>query len=143
MVWAAMERATTGAAGSLSRLSAFARANSTATLPLAPNLPAGDPRKDLKWFPRGGDNEGVDAANSGWSGTGFTTGSGPVMRLAVRMKGDETEAEDIIPGGQSGLTSSEHFADQAKLWLANKATPSELDPKDVAKNAKSREVFRP
>jgi len=65
------------------------------------------------------------------------------MRLAVRMKGDDTEAEDVIPGGESGLTSRKHFTDQAKLWLGNKAPPSELDPKDVAKSGKSREVLRP
>ncbi len=71
----------------------------------------------------------VDAANPGFSGTTFTYGSGPVMRMVVSMKGGVVQGRNIIPGGQSGIPSlpdgeaNPHFADQAALWLGNEAYP--------------------
>ncbi|RLB58666.1 MAG: hypothetical protein DRI90_16445, partial [Deltaproteobacteria bacterium] len=95
----------------------------TAHIPLAESLSSGDPRLGLKWFPRDGDQDSVDAANSGTSGTRFSYGSGPVMRLVVSLQGDEVMGQNIIPGGQSALTESPYFSDQARLWLANETTP--------------------
>jgi penicillin amidase len=106
-------------------------------------VPKDDPRHDLKWFPRDGDQFSVDAANPGFSGTKFSYGSGPVMRMVVSLKGDEVKGQNIIPGGQSALTDSPFFADQARLWLANKTLPMRFSPTDVAAGAVSREVYRP
>lgn len=117
---------------------------STAILPLLDaGVPKGDPRADLKWFPRPGDQFSVDAANPGFSGTRFSHGSGPVMRMVVSLKGDEVTGQNIIPGGQSALTDSEFFADQARLWLANETLPMRFSPKDVAAGAVGREVYTP
>jgi penicillin amidase len=115
----------------------------TSTLPLADDLQSGDPRKGLKWFPRPGDNWGVDAGNPGFSGTSFTHGSGPVMRMVVSLKGDEVGGVNILPGGQSALTDSEHFSDQAALWLANDTWPLRFHLPEVVAGAIGRELYTP
>lgn len=97
--------------------------------------------EELEWFPRPGDNEAVDAANSGW-GQDFSHGSGPVFRMVIEL-GPEgfVSGRNVLPGGQSALTDSEWFADQAALWLANDTVPMRLDPVDVAAHAIARERF--
>ncbi len=115
----------------------------TGKLPLAPSLPVGDPRRDLRWFPRPGDQWGVDAANPGFSGTGFTHGNGPVFRMVFALKDGEVTGQNVIPGGQSGLTDSPFFSDQARLWLANEALPIRFTVNDVVAGATGREVYRP
>jgi penicillin amidase len=116
----------------------------TGVLPLAPSLPPGDPRADLNWFPRPGDQFGVDAANPGTSGVRFRHGSGPVMRMAVELLGGgQIDGVNIIPGGQSSLTDSPFFADQAKLWLGNETLPMRLSVDQVVAGASGREVYRP
>ena len=116
----------------------------TTKLPLEPSLPAGDPRRDLRWFPRPGDQWNVDAGNPGFGGTDFTYGSGPVMRMVFALKdGTPVTGRNIMPGGQSGLTDSPHFADQTKLWLANDAYPVRFDVDAVVAGAAGHEVYRP
>ena len=115
----------------------------TKVLPLAADLQDGDPRKELKWFPRPGDNFAVDAANPGFSGTQFTHGSGPVMRMVISLKDGEVKGQNIIPGGQSAINDSEHFDDQVQLWLENKTIPLRYTPAEVAEGAVGRELFVP
>ena len=115
----------------------------TRVLPLAPDLAADDPRADLRWFPRPGDNWGVDAANPGFSGEDFTYGDGPVMRMVFDLSPEGLRGVNVIPGGQSGLTDSPHFADQAALWLGNETIPLRFSVEDVAAGASGREVLRP
>jgi hypothetical protein len=118
----------------------------TDVLPLAPpreTIPADDPRAQLQWFPRDGDEFGVDAANPGLSGDRFTHKNGPVMRMVFELSAHGVRGQNIIPGGQSGLTDSKHFADQARLWLANKAYPAHFAPADVAAAATAHELFLP
>ncbi|MCB9679952.1 MAG: penicillin acylase family protein [Alphaproteobacteria bacterium] len=113
-------------------------------LPLAEGMASDDPRKDLPGFPRHSDNLCVDAANSGTNGLTYSNGSGSVWRLVVALGGDGGfEAYNVIPGGQSGLPDSPHFADQATLWLANEYLPVYLDVADVAGHAEYRETFTP
>ncbi|MCA9518621.1 MAG: penicillin acylase family protein, partial [Myxococcales bacterium] len=111
--------------------------------PLADSYEQGDPRAALKWFPRGGDNYGVDAANPGFSGTRFTHGSGPAMRIVFALKDGEMRGEFALPGGASGIVDSPFFADQLRLWLANATNPLVLDPVGVAAIATGREVYTP
>ncbi len=115
----------------------------TDRLPLMPNLPAGDPRAALKWFPRGGDQWGVDAANPGIGGGDFSFGSGPAMRLVFRLKDGAVEGGFALPGGQSALTDSPYFDDQAKLWLANDYFELHFEPVAAAANAVGRDLFVP
>ena len=115
----------------------------TATLPLAEDMMDGDPRMDLTWFPRPGDNFSVDASNPGFSGTRFTHGSGPVMRMVISVKDGRVEGRNIIPGGQSGINDSDYFSDQAEMWLANETIPLRYHTEDVAQGAEYREVYTP
>ena len=115
----------------------------TDRLPLMPNLPAGDPRAALKWFPRGGDQWGVDAANPGIGGGDFSYGSGPALRLVMRLKDGVVEGGFALPGGQSALTDSPYFDDQAKLWLGNVYIDLPFEPVAAAANAIGRDVFVP
>ena len=115
----------------------------TAKLPLAPGLTPEDPRFGLRWFPRPGDQWGVDAANPGFSGTSFTHGSGPVMRMVFGLRDGEVTGLNVIPGGQSGLTNSPFFKDQAALWLGNETYPIRFAVADVVAGATQREVYRP
>ncbi|MBI3784546.1 MAG: penicillin acylase family protein [Deltaproteobacteria bacterium] len=115
----------------------------TTKLPLAPSLASDDPRKGLRWFPRPGDQWNVDAGNPGFSGTEFTYGSGPVMRMVFALRNGEVSGMNIIPGGQSGLTDSPHFSDQAALWLGNQAYPIRFKLDDVLAGATGHEVYQP
>jgi len=118
----------------------------TQRVPLADNIPAGDPRKGLTWFPRGGDQWGIDAANPGFGGTDFKYGSGPAMRLVYALDQDHPEnvtGKFILPGGESGVLDSPHYDDQIRLWLANQAYPIRFAPKDVAAGATGRELYEP
>ena len=115
----------------------------TERIPLAANLTAADPRRGLEWFPRGGDQWSVDAANPGIGGGDFTYGSGPAMRLVFKLKDGNVEGHFVLPGGQSGLTDSPFFDDQAKLWLANDYLRVRFTPDEVATHATGREVYLP
>lgn len=112
-------------------------------LPLAEDLPATDPRAGLTFFPRPGDQFDVDAANPGLSGERFTHGAGPVFRMVIRLGPDGVRGENILPGGQSGLTNSEFFTDQAELWLGNRTRPMRYTPEEVVEGALGRETFLP
>jgi penicillin amidase len=116
---------------------------STDQLPLATNLSSDDPRKELKWFPRGGDQYSVDASNPGYSGTNFTYGSGPVMRMVMSLRNGQVSGVNVIPGGQSSLIDSDFFSDQAELWLGNKTMPMRFHLPDVVEGATHRETFTP
>lgn len=110
-------------------------------------LPKGDPRLDLKWFPRGGDAFSVDAAG-GTSATKWHYGSGPVFRMAIEMSRDkdgnaQVQGVNMLPGGQSALTDSPYFSDQAKLWLGNKTTPIRFHVAQVVDGAIGRETYTP
>lgn len=113
------------------------------TLPLAPDLAADDPRKDLPGFPREGDAYSVDAAHPGARATQFEYRHGPVFRMVVKLTPDHVSGTAVLPGGQSGLSNSDHFADQAALWLGNQTLPLRFHVSDVVAGATGREVFTP
>lgn len=107
-------------------------------------LPASDPRASLKWFPRPGDYDNVDAASPSFTvGTDYTYGYGPNMRMVVRLHAGQVEGQNILPGGQSGRAMSPHFADQAPLWLGNQTIPLRYTVDEVVAGAVSRETFHP
>lgn len=115
-------------------------------LPLAMNLPMTDPRAALPGFPRPGDQWVVDAANSGLDGAHFTFGSGPTYRMVVALRPtgpDAMTGRNIVPGGQSAITSSMYFDDQVRLWLGNQTVPMLLAPDAVIAAAIDRERFVP
>jgi len=116
----------------------------TQVLPLGDTFEANHPEAgDLKWFPRHGDQFNVDAGNPGLNGERFTYGSGPMMRMVVSLKDGAVDGYNVIPGGQSGLTDSDYFADQAALWLGNKTNPLRFHVEDVVDGAVGREIYVP
>ncbi|MBR59052.1 MAG: hypothetical protein CMH54_13670 [Myxococcales bacterium] len=115
----------------------------TLRLPLDESITPDDPRYGLTWFPRGGDQWNVDAANPGLSSTDSSHGNGPVMRMVIALNEGNVSGHNIVPGGQSGLTDSDHFADQLELWLANDTIPMRFHVGDVAEGATGREVYTP
>lgn len=93
-------------------------------------------------FPRPGDAFAVDAAG-GVNSSRYHYGSGPVMRIVVEMNPDGITGVNVLPGGQSGINTSEHFADQALLWLGNDTFPLRFYVDDVIAGATGRELLTP
>ncbi len=113
------------------------------TNPLGTGLPAGDPRITLPHFPRPGDHLEIDAGNPGFDLEDWTYGSGPVFRMVVGLGPSGVHGQTILPGGQSGRPSDDHFDDQARLWLANETIPMRLTPDEVVAGATGMERFAP
>ncbi|MGM0578743.1 MAG: penicillin acylase family protein [Myxococcota bacterium] len=65
------------------------------------------------------------------------------MRMVIALDEDGVRGRNIVPGGQSGLTDSEHFADQAALWLGNQTIPLRFHVDQVVEGATGREVLEP
>jgi acyl-homoserine lactone acylase PvdQ len=112
-------------------------------LPLMDGLSPTDPRATLPWFPRHGDHLNVDAGNTGFAKDEWWYGSGPVFRMAIALGPDGAEGVNILPGGQSGLTTSPYWDDQAALWLGNQTWPLRTTVGDVIAGATGRETYRP
>jgi penicillin G amidase len=132
-----------GANNPLVSLIAFKFGLTTELLPLAPDLPASDPRAALEHFPRDGDWFGVDAANPGLTRRAFDYSYGPVMRMVIQLDDGEVRGQNILPGGQSGLIGDPHFHDQAALWLANRTIPLRYTAEEAVEGASGRELFVP
>ena len=115
----------------------------TDVIPLADGLTPDDPRYGMERFPRPGDTESVDAANFGFNRDRFTYGSGPVFRMVFALGPDGVDGLNILPGGQSALTDSPYFADQAESWLGNEAWPLRFAVDEVVGGASGREVLMP
>lgn len=113
-------------------------------LPLAPDLASTDPRSGLPGFPRPGDFFAVDAANPPFDGDNFFYTNGPVMRMVIALHPDgRVTGQNVVPGGQSGVTRSDYYADQAALWLGNETLPLSFGPEEVRAAAIGREVLSP
>lgn len=115
----------------------------TRQLPLMPDLEETDVRATLPWFPRPGDMFNVDAAHYSFGGPDYFHSNGPVMRMVIRLEEGNVSGVNILPGGQSGLKESDHFSDQAELWLGNDTVPLRFTIEDVIAGATSRETFTP
>lgn len=115
----------------------------TDVLPVADDLPAGDPRRPLDWFPRNGDHLNVDASNPGFGGVDFSYGAGPVFRMVIGLGPQGNTGRNILPGGQSGLRDSPFYADQAALWLGNQTWPMHMTVDEVIAASSGRETFVP
>ncbi len=132
-------------AGNVMGVSVFAAMDNITTMldPLAPGLTSTDPRSALEWFPRPGDIVNVDAANPPFTGTDWTYATGPVMRMVISLHHGTVTGQNIIPGGQSGISGTPHFDDQARQWLGNHALPMRFAVADVIAGATGRETFTP
>lgn len=73
----------------------------------------------------------------------FMFGSGPARRFVGVAERSGIEADQIIPGGQSGVLGRRHYVSQLGRWLTNHYHPMLLTPRDVATGAVSEQVLRP
>jgi acyl-homoserine lactone acylase PvdQ len=115
----------------------------TGVLPLADDLALGDPRRDLEHFPRAGGPGSVDQAGHGFGLEDYSYGNGPAFRMVFSLGPDGVQGYNILPGGQSALVDSPHFADQAARWLGNQAVQIRYTLDEVLSGASARDRFEP
>ena len=103
------------------------------------NIPAAggftDLAPDLPGISRSGGYQAVDASSHSARADGandFMFGSGPARRFVGELDPDGIDAYEIIPGGQSGVIVSPHYASQLGRWLTNGYHSLPLDPAAVA-----------
>jgi len=70
-------------------------------------------------------------------------GSGPARRFIGEMNKKGPVAEEVIPGGESGVPGSPFQTDQLLLWLTNHYHPWPYRPADVVDAAVTDEVLTP
>lgn len=73
----------------------------------------------------------------------FMFGSGPARRFVGELRADGPLAEEVIPGGTSGVVGSPFQSDQLILWLVNDDHPWPWKPGDVAAATRVIEVLDP
>jgi penicillin G amidase len=73
----------------------------------------------------------------------FMFGSGPARRFIGEMRQDGPVAEEVIPGGESGIPGSPFQTDQLLLWLTNHYHGWPYRPDDVVDATRTLEVFEP
>lgn len=92
---------------------------------LAPELPG---------ISRSGGYEAVDASSHSARADDadeFTFSSGPARRFVGVLDPAGIDARQVIPGGQSGVLGSPHYADQLPLWLTDRYHPVAIEPAAV------------
>jgi penicillin amidase len=90
------------------------------------NIPGGGDFTDysplLPGLAKGGGYETIDAASFGVRGASpndFMFGSGPARRFVGDLLPGAIDAQEIIPGGESGVVGSPDRANQLGRWLTN------------------------
>ncbi len=114
------------------------------------NVPNGggfmDLDADLPGVSRQGGYESVDASShspTADSLNGFMFGSGPSRRFIGVMYPSGAEAQQVIPGGESGVFYSPNYASQLPLWLVNDYHAMPLTTSEAAALAKQVHTFKP
>ncbi|MCP4654473.1 MAG: penicillin acylase family protein [bacterium] len=101
---------------------------------------------DLRGVARAGGFEAVDASSHSARADGvndFMFGAGPVRRFVGVLDPAGIEADQILPGGQSGVVVSPHYASQLGRWLTNNYHPVRLLAGDVMADAVVQQPFDP
>lgn len=95
---------------------------------------------------RSGGYEAVDASSHSARArtvSGFTFGSGPARRNVASLTPSGPQAEEIIPGGRSGVLLSPFYTNQLRLWLVNDYLPLSIGEGDAQATAADTQVFAP
>jgi penicillin amidase len=99
----------------------------------------------LGGIPRGGGWQTVNVGDYNLRGDGandFTFHSGSARRFVGEMS-SVISASEVIPGGNSGVLGSAHYADQLPLWLSNLYHPLPIPVAIAAATAQSEVDFTP
>jgi penicillin G amidase len=91
---------------------------------------------------RGGSSYTVDVAPYGIRSP-FTSGFGASQRHVVDLADPGGSGGFVVPGGQSGVPFSRHYADQARLWREGKLWRIPLDRERASERAVHRARMRP
>ncbi len=105
-----------------------------------------DVSPSLPGVARSGGYEAVDASSHSARADGvndFMFGSGPARRFVGVLDPAGISAQQIIPGGQSGVISSPDYASQLGRWLTNDYHPILLTPDAVAADRQTEQGFTP
>lgn len=101
---------------------------------------------DLPGLARQGGYEAVDASSHSATAdtlNGFMFGSGPSRRFVGEMDPMGVDAQEAIPGGQSGVFYSPNYSSQLPLWLTNNYHDMALSDAEAAAVAVSTMTFGP
>lgn len=93
---------------------------------------------------RSGGFQVIDASNhSSKANTvnGFMFGGGPARRTVAEMTPIGPEAEEIIPGGRSGVLVSPFYTNQLRLWLVNDYLPLDFGEDEASASAVNVTTF--
>lgn len=106
------------------------------------NVPRGfgldDVSEELPGVARPGGFDVVDASSYDPRADGvndFMFGAGPARRKVALMTPGGPVADEIIPGGRSGVVNSPFYTNQLFLWLVNAYLPLDIGESDAAGNA--------
>ena len=100
----------------------------------------------LRGVARSGGYQVLDASSHNTRADGveeFRFGSGPARRFVGLMFPEGIAAEQIIPGGQSGVFGDPNYANQLYFWLVNGYLPLIIDPNVALGIADSVQVLQP
>lgn len=100
----------------------------------------------LRGVARAGGFEVVDASshNARASGVnGFTFGSGAARRNVAELTPSGPQAQEIIPGGRSGVFLSPLYTNQLRLWLVNDYLPLTIGEGAAQSGAAQVTTFTP
>ncbi|MEN1728097.1 MAG: penicillin acylase family protein [Pseudomonadota bacterium] len=95
---------------------------------------------------RAGGYEAVDASSHSARGRNvdsFDFGSGPARRNVAMLAPSGPQAQEIIPGGRSGVFLSPFYTNQLRLWLVNDYLPLSIGETDANATAAQTIVFSP
>ena len=101
---------------------------------------------DLPGLARQGGYEAVDASSHSATAdtlNGFMFGHGPSRRFVGNMSPMGVQAQEAIPGGQSGVYYSPNYSSQLPLWLTNSYHDMALSDAEAAAVAVSTTTFGP
>ncbi|MGK7295249.1 MAG: penicillin acylase family protein [Candidatus Wenzhouxiangella sp. M2_3B_020] len=106
------------------------------------NVPRGfglnDLSEELPGVARPGGFEVVDASGHSVRADGvneFMFGSGPARRVVAHMMPSGPEADEIIPGGRSGVVTSPLYVNQLFFWLVNGYLPLDIGESEASSSA--------
>jgi penicillin amidase len=91
-------------------------------------------------FPVPGHNQSVNKMEFG--DEGFAVVQGPSMRQITDFS-DLDRSLAVLPGGQSGIPASPHYADLMALWLAGRYHPLLMDREEIDEAVEGRLVLDP
>jgi len=114
------------------------------------NVPNGggfvDLAPDLPGLSRQGGYQAVDASSHSATAdslNGFMFGHGPSRRFVGDMDPLDIDAQEVIPGGQSGVFYSPNYSSQLPLWLTNSYHDMALSDAQAQAVAVSTTTFGP